>query len=572
MNELLSEIQAGGSHSSNPNGGVPIGQGNTAQQGETMTKDYVFSDDLFLNESILKRYNLPKKLKGKSIAKASKVLTLLSEESNSAVDKETSNELLDRLKGINEELKPQEEPQAQPQEGKQFTFGGVMGGVASGAQYTTNVYDANMGGGSGGMSGGQMGALGGALGSMYKGVGGQGYSLTKSNFIDEKSMQDAKNNQAIDKTKDAVATVVGPWGQLFRGIQKAGVGIGNAVGGDTGAGISDLFSPEESTMSLLKDKDANTWEKIGGTVPILGGVISKRQQEEREGKLRHRNTLAVNSQYRQTDFKMGGKRYNDGGERDPLEEIFGGDPFATTPVYGMPKAAPLVDPKKFDEADRPRTKTGAVLKSVGNFFRDDVGGFIKDPKVQDKAGNILNDAMRFSPVLSNYLQYKNLKKPGYEALDRVSSKYRKDLVDENALVNQVKESESTTRRALREASGGNMGDLRSNLLQSHLNSIKGKSQAFLQADEINRKEGRMAQQFDNRNDQFNVGQSNLEKDINARNIAAYDNNRSKMLSAITENLSNIGLENQRKKYPERAGLLYDFLGEYLNKKDSKTTV
>ena len=82
MNELLSEINTGGSHAMNPNGGVPIGNGNTVEQGETMTKDYVFSDRLFLSEPDLKRYNLPKKLKGKSIADASKILAGISKESN----------------------------------------------------------------------------------------------------------------------------------------------------------------------------------------------------------------------------------------------------------------------------------------------------------------------------------------------------------------------------------------------------------------------------------------------------------------------------------------------------------
>lgn len=69
----LTKIQNGGTHEQNPNGGVPMGQNATVEEGETIAGNYVFSDRLKVNKTLAKEYNLPKKAIGKSFAEVSKM-------------------------------------------------------------------------------------------------------------------------------------------------------------------------------------------------------------------------------------------------------------------------------------------------------------------------------------------------------------------------------------------------------------------------------------------------------------------------------------------------------------------
>ena len=155
----------------------------------------------------------------------------------------------------------------------------------------TGANEIGKGGGMGGMFGGSGGASGKgkgmsgqqmqAAGSMF---GGLGDSMRKGEG-ETGIAGDPNDNAMVDGTKDAVAGVIGPIGQLFRGIQKAGQGMGDAIGGESGAAVSDIFSPEESTIANFKDSDLSVGEKLLGTVPGLGGVIAYRSATKKRNKL-----------------------------------------------------------------------------------------------------------------------------------------------------------------------------------------------------------------------------------------------------------------------------------------------
>ena len=179
-----------------------------------------------------------------------------------------------------------------------------------------------------------------------------------------------------------------------------------------------------------------------------------------------------------------------------------------------------------------------------------------------RAGDIATGAMRYAPAITNALQLANMKKPEQESMERLNNRFRPDYADTQSAINRANESYRSAASALTNASNGSTGALRSNLLAAHLNRQKGLDNAFLQADNINRQQNTLGQQFNQRTDMTNLRQSNLEKDINARNRGAYDTNKSKLISALGTDIGNIGLEEMRKKYPERLGLLYDFLGKY----------
>lgn len=114
-NEDLIRIESGGTHEENPIGGVPMGTDaegtmNTVEQGETILKDFVYSNRLKLPEDIdLKsEYNLPNALRGKTFAKASEIINNKFKEREDKVSLETKQVFLDRLASLQEELKQAE--------------------------------------------------------------------------------------------------------------------------------------------------------------------------------------------------------------------------------------------------------------------------------------------------------------------------------------------------------------------------------------------------------------------------------------------------------------------------------
>lgn len=114
-NEDLIRIESGGTHEENPIGGVPMGTDaegtmNTVEQGETVLKDFVYSNRIKLPEDIdLKsEYNLPNALRGKTFAKASEIINNKFKEREDKVSLETKQVFLDRLASLQEELKQAE--------------------------------------------------------------------------------------------------------------------------------------------------------------------------------------------------------------------------------------------------------------------------------------------------------------------------------------------------------------------------------------------------------------------------------------------------------------------------------
>lgn len=75
----LTSFDEGGTHEENQLGGIPLSQGangepNLVEEGETKlnSKDYIFSDSISIDDSIIEAYNLPKSYRDKTFAEASK--------------------------------------------------------------------------------------------------------------------------------------------------------------------------------------------------------------------------------------------------------------------------------------------------------------------------------------------------------------------------------------------------------------------------------------------------------------------------------------------------------------------
>ena len=194
----------------------------------------------------------------------------------------------------------------------------------------------------------------------------------------------------------------------------------------------------------------------------------------------------------------------------------------------------------------PQNKLEQILGKVGQYAKDNYG-----------------NALRYAPVAMNAYQLAKMGKPEVETLDRLGNRYNPQYMDERALTNQINAETNYGAKAMADASNGSLGALRNNILGVGLNKTKALSNAYAQAAEVNRNENKAGQQFNLGVNQINMGQSNMEKDINARNRGAYKTEKSRLLGQIGTDLGNIGKEEVFKKQAEKM-TGYSWMGNYIN--------
>lgn len=107
------KVEAGGSHKDNPNGGVQIGmdaQGipNLLEEGEPVYNDYVFSDNIKANKSVLNKFNIPDKYAGMYYSDiADKFMDEAGERPNDFISNNGLEAMLNRLADAQEYQKQQ---------------------------------------------------------------------------------------------------------------------------------------------------------------------------------------------------------------------------------------------------------------------------------------------------------------------------------------------------------------------------------------------------------------------------------------------------------------------------------
>lgn len=458
-------------------------------------------------DNLYKDFNLPSYLSGKSFADASKAIERKFGERTDKVSNETKQELLERLSEAQEFLKMR------------------MEAKNSG----TNTL-----------------ALGGTV-----------YDERDASVI----AGDPNTNQAIDGTKDTIAKATGPFGQLFRGIQKAGQGIGNTVGGDAGAGIADAFSPEESTIANFKDKDLSAGEKIAGTVPILGGIIARKSQNNKIQEARKNNTLLGHNTLN-NDYATGGYQdlfknlpYKD--KKDKLGESNtylqnqnilnkGTNKLITPPnkvnnSIGKDIDASLNDNNIYSGPLNADTFTKHQKKEKRGEFLNKVGEVGK--KTGKWLGENAGEIMRYAPILGNLTD--KLKRGQTERGSRLDDVYNPKYFDEARLINLINQNNNTD--AIVETSGGNVGNLKSNLIGGNLTKLKAISDAYFKGSEVNRQEDKFKFSSNLQKNNTNV---QLDRDFinrKAQDEGAYQTAKSAKRAALFEDIGKIGKEETYKK-------------------------
>ena len=347
---------------------------------------------------LIKKFNLPPYVGNKSFADASKAITKRFEGRNDKVSLETKQALLNRLKDAQEFIKMKSEVSQSPQEAQgspieDYAEGGLMNIFKNMQQQPVD----GGGGEEGAKSNNQMGTIGSLIGS--------GGDALRKGPEDTIIAGEEKDNASVDKIKDTVSAALGPWGMLFRGIQKGGQGIGDAIGGEGGAAVADIFSPEESTIAGLKNKDFNFGQKLLSTVPGIGGVQAKRERDKKEAIETRRRNQGIAAAFRPSTYADGGLLNGEGLKTDSSER------FSTIHL-----------PRHEDPLRQEELRT-AYAKSKG-LNSEQVQGFA-DQQLSDK---------QYSTDKQNFLRdyTKNWRAEGINRkLSQVSPEYKQMDVDRN---------------------------------------------------------------------------------------------------------------------------------------------
>lgn len=512
-NGELNEFNEGGKHEENMFGGIPQGIGangklNTVEEGETKFNGYVFSDTLKINQSDIDSLFLPKELKDKTFAEASKYINnVLKDNPNDNIIKKTVKKQLDSLTLGNEkarlskeemDLNMEEDSDYYPEEESMEMTSNQMflGGDEDKEQIDPSKED-------------------------YAQAAGTALSLGNMAF----------GNTGIDTT--------GADGQM---METGSVGGGMAKGAMSGASAGAAFGPWGAAIGGV----------VGGAAGWIGGAKAKR-----DGLEHNKNVNIKNSMQNVNDFSDGGsfgdltdKKNSRKGLIDQFG-MYGNFDVQNEPLgYGQFPQGPITDGDEY-------------ASLVGNRYPgsyDDTYVKPEDPYAQKERGV---SAMQYAPILGNALNYLDSRKDKADmtSLDRIDSRFKPSYVDEMTLQNSIGNDFDNTVNSLSSATNGSEGALRANILGAGLNRSKAMSDAYIKADEINRNQDTAGQQFNLQIDQGNVSQSNLEKDINAKSIAATEDGKTVARNRLFDSIGGLGKE---QTYNNRLQTMtgYDSQGNY----------
>jgi len=325
----LTQFNQGGLHSQNPLGGVPIGNNNSVEQGETKQDNFIYSNRIFLDGDIVSRYNLPKSLAGKSVADATKYIDNKFKGRNDKISQSTKNLMLSKIAEAQESMKPQEpemEQQEFPQDTmidpSQMALGGYLNKMAMGGNPTIDTSDNSTEGqetdeeilnrnkyvnaaaavarpiANSIYDGGDqqrsnniqsINAIGQGAGSLVGGtVGGSiGKGVTAATGLYE------MGDEAFGKSKFDTSGR-----QALRGASAGkSAGAGALKGAGTGATIGSFIGPWGTVIGA----------GVGALVGGVSGFVGGKKDEKAQFTNNDRYALNVNKQYSDNYFALGGK-------------------------------------------------------------------------------------------------------------------------------------------------------------------------------------------------------------------------------------------------------------------------
>lgn len=456
-------------------------------------------------ENLTERFKLPSYTKGKSFAEASKLIQSKFKGREDSTSKSTMEALLGRLKEAQEYLNNKNKPAPTPLQPGQDQF--VLGGLLEGEGGVGGPkLDAAMGGVSGA-----------AVGQLGEQIAG-----------------------ALGNTNADVGRTVAGGAQLATGIL-SGNPMDIATGGfNFVKGGIDALNHKASNAQLKLEKDAaqkganqltsdfakggnlNTFVD-GGTPNLAGGInwdVIKKYSEL--------NNPTIN-----LDPMLPGPTAT--GQKTEI-----------VPTTVLPKT----------------TTNSSILPSNGAAPRGRATN-TNGGKFNIKEG--INDLLRSAPTLMTANQLRNLEKPADYQAPKMTDKYKPAQYDEAAGEARVKNLYGNIAESAANATGGSRAALLNALRAGQLAKHTASADEANKAKQFNTEQEAKGQQFNSNINKINLGQLNLQDDINARNLGAFESQKGTLQAALAKSLEGQGTESTNK---DRVKNLfdYDWLGEYLQGK------
>lgn len=607
----LTQFNTGGMHEQNPNGGIPIGSNSSVEEGETMMTtpngQFVFSDRIQITPDMASKLNLPKSFIGKTMSDYSKKIDRQFKDRNDTISRSTKQKLLDRGARVQEEIKEKQKaleealnvnmtqdpddmlngqipsgaeeylPNQMRYGGKKMFAGGPVietkpSIVTNEGQLEALKNNKDISSNSSTMAG--LGIASQALGSV-----GQGLFQENANNMNY-TPQEQLIQSGWEKTKDVVGTAI-PIAGIFRGAEKLGKGLGQSIGGDKGGDFASGFlDPFQNVLS----KDTNIGEKALSVLdPVVSGIIMQKKNEKRRAENIAKNAKAFNAQF-DNQYALGGYINNNLGELVTSSKLRkSAQENANSYANGGTLPKPTINDLYPNLLNNYDINSEIVLPQVSSeilptqtqadfekYYTDNIPSTFNQrlqtfgKKVSPyltKAGDKLGNALRYAPLAMDAYQLSQLKKPQGERLDRLNNRYIPQYTDLAAQQNLANQELNNVSNAI-QASGASQGAIRSSLLGAQLNKNKALSQAYMEAEARNAQQNAAAQQFNLGIDSTNLQQSNIEKDINARNLGAYETQKSRLLGNIGTTAGEIGKEEKFKDITKQI-FGYDSNGRYV---------
>ena len=457
-------------------------------------------------KELIKQFNLPDYIMGaKSFSEASTMIMKKFNEREDPTSKRTMSDMMGRLRDAQEYIKAQVEPQPAPQEQ-----------LPQPGEQSVNEDDMNQFN------------LGGLFTSLLGGAGGGGATGAPGGggIASQVAPMAGKLVESFGRKDDLPdPTTAGISGALSGAANGASAGPIGAIGGAVIGGLTGAIGAGRAKKQLLDSKQVDVQSARSAALnTYAGGGIMNTFPE----------LAPVTPQPRGHDVNTG----------------FDNTLASTTPIGIQEGTKPSFLNRLGNKASELGNTAIQGAQKVGEFAKDNTS------------------LLRYAPTAINAIQAANLERPGVTKLDRLDARYKPQYADEQALQNIAREQFNTSSEAISGASGGSTSAARSNILGAGLNRARSISDAYQRAAAANRGEDRTAQQFNLGVDKANMGQANLETDINARDQGAYETQKAGSIKRLGQDLGSIGKEEAQQDIIKRL-FGYDKKGKYINKRRPK---
>jgi hypothetical protein len=503
-----------------------------------------------MESKLIKEFNLPNYIKGKSFAEASKAIDKKFKDRDTVEATATKEALLKRLADAQEYVKMQDSLKANSQEVPDMMNGQVPQGFEEFAPQN-QMFEGGFKDMQGAdKAGAVIGDAGTALGFAQDAFGPSG--VDTSGLAGRQEMPTGAGWDAAGAGLKGAAAGA-KYGPLGAGIGAA-IGFGSSILGSNKE-KNDIHKGNMNTSSIAHGEFTNPFSDggytgVGRVNPnVLGDVITNKFKKDSQNpfddvKLAQTPSLSLGGSGitgQKNKWQMGTEGTSMKGE-DKLV----GTPQFDTKVLGDNTA-------RFDDLDGVKHNTG-VGKAAG--------------KVAEWGKENYDSLLRAAPIVGNAMQLAKLKKPGAISLDRLDARYKPHQVDERALENKVQNEGNNTQRALAGASNGSMGALRNNIMGVGLNKTNALSDAQFKSEGFKSAENDKAHQFNQRQDMTNLRQGTIEQQMNDQNEGAYNSAKSALQSQLANDIGNFGKERTNmKQVAEMFGYTWD--GKYMKDKNGK---